>query len=612
MTFHHYNRLVSHWHDVRLKNDKGETLFDKQGQPKPLTLAAKSIAQHLAANLRSDGEFANSWYHTGEAIAEELGINRSTAYIAIKHLLSSGVFDCRKINKEGLRAYSLLIECPEDCQDATHYTELEKAARDGLTKPGSLPLVEPIADKQCLVKADSERRIPQTATHLSETDSPNTYRESINKQEKEIDIKTLSSFESNNLDRLQKSYVLLIQKAVARVKNKSAEHSRLADYLLTNPELIMVSALGLIDKHKPDSNEAYLTSIATNSPLELLRAYHEVMNLTDAPRGDLWPEVEENLVRQAAKKIADWDLTDLKTEYNEYLLGSGLVPEDLVADIKSYLDRHLADWGDSQGFDSLAEMVAEFRSLQNGFELLSLTDNKVIFYSDEDLEPPYASAFSGGKTSEKYLAALDLYKKREAYRESFYKRQDDFIKSLGLDPFHDDIDPLLNSDFIKNLEAERASNPELNGDAKHYAALIEAELRALPECQTFDQRLASSEIFEGVIIPRIKAEFQEFWRAYPESSYGFNSTKGRRITALKAYLHTREIYASHDYIMTELNTSLNNNELCVLPFDFLESVNESESPNKLNSGDPGVITISRSPGLVALMASADASPEIPF
>ena len=593
MTFQHYNRLVSHWHNIKLTNDKGETLLDKQGQPKPLTLASKSIAQHLAANLRSDGEWANSWYHTGEALAEELGINRSTAYIAIKHLLNSRVFDCRIINKEGLRAYSLLIECPEDCQDPNHYTELEKVARDGLTKPG-----ETIGDKQRLVKPDTERRIAQTATHLSETDSPHTYRESINKQEKELDIKTLASFESNNLDQLQKSYVSLIQKAVARVKNKSAEHSRLADYLLTNPELVMVSALGLIAKHKPDSNEAYLASIATQTPLELLRGHYEVMNLSDAPRGDIWPEAEENLVRQAALEIGSWDLADLKTEYNEYLLGSGVVPDDLVEVAKVSLDRLENKEPEPMYYESLAHLVIELRAEQYGFEPPRV-DNETLDFQLDDWESfrPYSGSYPEGENDPRYLAALDLHEKRKAYRESFDQRQDEFLKSLGLDPFEHDIDPYLNGDFMKSLEAERASNPELNGDAKHYKALIQAEVRTLPAFPTFAERSTSSDTLEGILVPRYKAEFLEFWRAFPESeSFGH---KGKRIAALKAYLNTRNWFASHAYIMAELKKHIEtiDTEGECLPVDLLRYIDETPSPGYLYTEEetprPGAITLIR-------------------
>ena len=572
MTFQHLNRLVAHWHSV--------TLPDKNGELKGLNASDKLVAVYLAANLRSDGEWANSFYHSGEALAEELDLNRSTAYKALGRLITAGVFDCRTINKEGLRAYSLTLDCPPGCFESKHYTKLERVGRDGFTAHQKTTLGEPIADKQPAVKADSGVRQNHTATRLTPATEPHTYRE-LNKQtNKELDIKTLASFDLNNLDQLQERYVSTIGKAVARVKDKSAEHSLLADYLVTNPELIMTSALGLVAKHKPDSDEAYLATIATDTPGQLLTAYNEVMNLSDAPRGDSWPENEENIVRQAALEIGSWELATLKEEYNEYLLGSGLIPADLVEIAKTSLDWFEKGEPEPRTLGSLAELVIDLRACQYGFDSPQIDPETLEFELGEwDWYEPYSSIYPLGTKDPGYLAVVELQAKRETYRASFDQRQNDFLASLGLDPFENDISQFVNSDFVKNLEAERASNPELNGDSKHYAALIKAELETLPECQTFAERSTSSEVFESVLLPKVKAEFREFWNACPVSEEFAH--KGRRVAALNAYLHTRKWFASHDYIMAEVKKHDVETEGDILPVVLLDYINQTPSPGYL-------------------------------
>ena len=175
MAYQHQRRLVAHWQGIKLNE-------------KPLNAATKLVAVYLASNIRSDGEFANSWFHPGNAIAEELGLNRSTAYKALGNLLAAGVFDCETMNSRGLRLYSLALECPEGCNDKDHYTPLEKTARDGFTAHRLPRLESPHTDNQSAVKADTSVRQKHTETRHWETDLPHTYKELLNKElDRDID-----------------------------------------------------------------------------------------------------------------------------------------------------------------------------------------------------------------------------------------------------------------------------------------------------------------------------------------------------------------------------------------------------------------------------------------
>lgn len=489
MAYQHSNRLTAHW------------------QPKDLTLGAKAVAQYLASNIQAQGEWAGRYFHSGEKLAEALGISLKTAYKAIGQLIAVGLFEVETIHRGSrLRTYSLALECPNDCQDPNHYTELEKSVRS----PQALAEVsEPLGNFDYI-----------DTPLIGNFDY--TYKEITNKEINDLDIETLSGFD------LEKIYLKAISEALASVAEKSANHIHLLALIQKQPDLVAQTAKAVIGERNPKHPEAYLASVAQNSPESLLAT-------SDTSEAKQWPEAHLNILRLNALDLKG--VTSEQEVYDEYLIGSGAIPNDLYGLAKASSERYL----------SLAHLVADTRAKFYGFDLEGFsTDPLTIALSD------WRGARRGDWRTdpEGYIEAEKLDLARLEYQKAFDSKQAELVQAwLQANPA-DDLDTFLASSQIETLEAERWANPELSASREHYSRLILDEILDLPALDTLAEYLTGNEALEQSVLPQLETEFLEFWNAYPSRPEG----KGRKVTALKAWCEARKT-RTHRAIMNDLSGS---------------------------------------------------------
>jgi hypothetical protein len=489
MSFHHLNRLVAH-----------SPLTDLTGN-------AKAVALYLSANIQSKGKWANRYFHSGEKIAEALGMTKKTALNALGQLLALGLFEAETIHYGSrLRTYRLAVECPEDCQAKNHYTKLEKSER------ASEALAEVSEPKGKNYSTNEEQRGKNYST----------YREAF-KRDIDIDIET-SGFDYETI------YLKAVTEALASVAEteKTANQLNLLALIQEQPGVVAKRSEAIISERKPKHPEAYLAKTATNSPESLLET-------SDSSEAKEWPEALTNILRLNALDLKG--VTSEQEVYDEYLRGSGAIPNDLYEIAKANGERFL----------SLAHLVADTRAKFYGFDL--------EHFSAEPLEialSEWRGSNRGewGTDLEGYAAAERLDGERLEYQRAFDKKQAELVEAwLKANP-DGSLDTYLAGEQIEALEAERWANPELSADREHYSRLILAELIELPQLETLADYLTSNETLEQSVLPQLQREFEEFWNAYPARPEG----KGKKVAALKAWVTARKSYR-HSSLMESLSRS---------------------------------------------------------
>ena len=486
MAFQHLNRLLAH------------------SPLKDLTGNAKAVALYLASNIQNKGKWANLYFHSGDKVAEALGMSRKTAYKALGQLIASGLFEAETIHYGStLRTYRLALECPEDCQATNHYTKLEKALK------GSHALAE----------------VSEPSGNNDHSDTPqsgkndHTYREAF-KRDIDIDIENLSGFDYETI------YLKAVIEALASVTDKTANQLNLLALIQEQPDLVATKAKAIVGERNPKHPEAYLAKTATNSPESLLET-------SDTSEAKEWPEAELNILRLNALDLKG--VTSEQEVYDEYLIGSGAIPNDLYEIAKATGKRYL----------SLAHLVADTRAKFYGFDLEGFSLEPLAIDLSE-----WRGVRRGdwGADLEGFTEAEKLDLARLEYQKAFDSKQADLVEAwLQANP-DGSLDSYLAGEQIEALELERWANPELSASREHYSRLILAEIRDLPELETLAEYLTSNETLEQVVLPAVKAEFLEFWNAYPSRPEG----KGRKVTAVKAWCEARKLN-THRVLMSDLS-----------------------------------------------------------
>jgi hypothetical protein len=503
MTYHHANRLVAHW------------------QPKDLTATAKLVALHLAQNLQAEGIYAGRYFHSGDLLSKELGLDIKTTYRALGSLVAAGLFDAETIHRgTRLRTYSLALECPTDCQANNHYTALEIAGRvSAETEPiGKNALIDtPLIGKNAY-----------------------TYRELTNKEDLDIDIETFTSFSVEKLDQI---YFQVVSKTLASLETKTANHLLLDTALVVNPALVLVDARAVAAKAK-NSPEAYLAKTTINSPESLLETFRAATSTEPAIDPRELTDADISLIRSAALDVIGERQNEQKL-YNEYLLASGAISPELVEIIESQMN----DYHSPACYKSLEEAVADALAIKHSIDVdLELDPSlKVIVY--EGSVEPEASYF--GADTHSYQSAIELHRKRQEWQHLFDAKQPEILDAyLKEHPEHSYADAMTLAPLEANEQA-RAANPELSVDREHYARLILTELHQLPAIETLADYLGGNESL-NVATETIAREFLEFWKAYPSRPEG----KGTKRAALKVWLEARKRH-SHESLMSALRFDFN-------------------------------------------------------
>jgi hypothetical protein len=512
MAFQHLNRFVAH-----------STLTDLTGN-------AKAVGLYLTANIQAQGDWANRYFHSGEKIAEALGMSRKTAYKALGQLIASGLFEAETIHSGStLRTYSLALDCPEDCQAKNHYTKLERSLRAS----------------QALAEVSEPNGKKGLAEVCLSGKNDHTYREAF-KRDIDIDIKNLSGFDFESI------YLRAVLEALASVAetDKTANQLKLSALIQKQPDLVASKVNDLLAEYSPGNPEAYLSKIATNSPESLLET-------SDTSGAKEWPEAELNILRLNAQDITG--ITGEQEVYDEYLRASGAIPNDLYEIAKAT----------GQRFRSLERLVADSRAKFYGFDLEGFSSEPLALALSE-----WRGARRGewGTDLEGYTEAERLDGERLEYQKVFNAKQEAVAQAwLEANP-DGELDNSLAGEQIEALEAERWSNPELNADREHYSRLILAEIRELPELETLDEYLTSNETLEQIVLPQLQSEFLEFWNAYPARPQG----KGRRVTAVKAWCEVRQLQ-THRSLMEDLSRAFLGTEPAFIawPSSWLKKYSET-------------------------------------
>jgi len=521
MAYQHANRLTAHW------------------QPKSLSITAKLVAKHLAENIRHEGTLAGSFYHSAEQIADELGIGEKATRRALAQLIEAKVFEAEVLavhRRTGLRTYSLSIDCPPDCKGfATHYTPLELAAKGNPETPTT--------------SQSDHSNTPTT----SQSDRP--YKELLNK-DIDIDIKNSPSLD---FEKLQGIYLQTIRTTLENLDTASANHLLLKACLEARPDLVAVDALRVAEQ-ATTSPEAYLAKTTRETPESLLKASRASLPTNQEATSTEWPaDLESVLVANAL------DITGTHTEqglYDEYLLGSGAIPSDLVAIAEAR----------GMNYISLAHLVADCRSIAYGLEFRGFDPDSVSIDLG-DYEQPLRADFGSDLIG--YIEACELWVKRENYRAAFDQRQAELVETWLAVHSDENRAAALDTAQIEALENERLANPELQADPEHYSRLICNEIRHLPQLDTLAEYLAGDDHLQSVTLPQLKTEFEAFWNAYP--SRPKREAKGRKIVALKAWCEARKT-KSHAYLMQELGGSFFGTDPSHIPFPATW-LNETSAPD---------------------------------
>jgi len=530
MTFHHANRLVAHW------------------QPKDLTATAKLVALHLAQNLQAEGTYAGRYFHSGDLLSKELGLDIKTTYTALGSLVAAGLFDAETIHRgTRLRTYSLALECPTDCQANNHYTALEIAGRVSTeTEPiGKNALIDtPLIGKNAY-----------------------TYRELTNKEDLDIDIETFTSFSFEKLDQI---YLKVISETLASLETKTANHLHLDTALMVNPALVLIDARAVAEKSKT-SPEAYLASATINSPQRLLQAFRAATSTEPAIDPLEFSEAEVAMFRAAALDVIG-ERSNGQEVYHEYLLASGAIPVDLVDIVRAQLN----DSHRPEGFSSLEDAVTQALAVKHSIGVdLELDPSLKVIVHEGSFEP---QRHDFGADAKSYEQARRLHDKRQEWQESFDRKQADVVEAwLQVHTDQSREDAFRLEQYEANEQA-RAANPELAVDREHYARLILNELWKLPPIETLADYLSSDESL-NIEAEKLARDFTEFWSAYPSRPEG----KGRKVTALKAWLEARKRH-SHESLMSALRFDFNGSsaEFVKFPASWLSIYATAEA--ELNTG----------------------------
>jgi hypothetical protein len=526
MTYHHANRLVAHW------------------QPKDLTATAKLVALHLAQNLQAEGTYAGRYFHSGDLLSKELGLDIKTTYTALGSLVAAGLFEAETIHRgTRLRTYSLALDCPPDCQANNHYTALEIAGRVSTeTEPiGKNALIDtPLIGKNAY-----------------------TYRELTNKEDLDIDIETFTSFSFEKLDQI---YLQVVSKALGTIENKTANHLLLDTALVVNPALVLVDARAVAAKAK-NSPEAYLAKTTINSPESLLETFRAATSTEPAIDPRQYTEAEVSLIRSVALDVVGERQNEQKL-YNDYLLASGAIPPELVDIVRAQMN----DCYGQDRFTSLVGAVAGALSVKHSIRVDLKLDPSLSVVVHEGSFAPERHDF--GADADSYEAALRLDRKRQEYQEAFDAKQAEIVETWLQVHTDQALEDALKLDQIEANEQARAANPELAVDREHYARLILTELHQLPAIETLADFLGGNENL-NVASETLATEFMEFWHSYPTRPEG----KGTKKAALKAWLETRKVIG-HKQIMTELINTPTSGEFVKWPTSWLEALRSETLANR--------------------------------
>lgn len=121
MTYHHTNRLTSHW--------PGPFTDPKTGKLRRLSSNEKLVALLITQHINID---TNHYCLSSETIRRYGdGLSRSGIDRAVQNLAAAGVFEITRAGQRSPRDFTLLIECPEECQAEPkwHYTPQELETR---------------------------------------------------------------------------------------------------------------------------------------------------------------------------------------------------------------------------------------------------------------------------------------------------------------------------------------------------------------------------------------------------------------------------------------------------------------------------------------------------
>jgi hypothetical protein len=342
-------------------------------------------------------------------------------------------------------------------------------------------------------------------------------------------------------------YLQTIRTTLDKLETASATHLLLKACLEARPDLVAIDALQ-VAKQATTSPEAYLVKTTRETPESLLKASRASLPTEQEPNPKEWPaDLQSVLVAHA------FDIKGTQTEqglYNEYLLGSGAIPSDLVAIAQASGVNYL----------SLEHLVADCRSIAYGLELRGY-DPESVSIALGDYERPRHADFGSDLIG--YDKACELWDKRENYRAAYDQKQGELVDNYRAAHPDADLAAALDTAQIEALEYERLANPELQADPEHYSRLICDEIRHLPQLDTLTEYLSGVDHLQSVTLPQLKTEFEAFWNAYP--SRPKPEAKGRKKVALEAWCKARKT-KSHAYLMRELDGSFFGTEESFVPF----------------------------------------------
>jgi hypothetical protein len=338
-----------------------------------------------------------------------------------------------------------------------------------------------------------------------------------------------------------------IRTTLDKLETASATHLLLKACLEARPDLVAIDALR-VAKQADTSPEAYLAKTTRETPESLLKASRASLPTNQEPDPKEWPaDLQSVLVAHAL------DIKGTQTEqglYNEYLLGSGAIPSDLVAIAQA----------SGMNYISLEHLVADCRSIAYGLEFRGYDPDSVSIDLG-DFERPRRADFGSDLVG--YYKACELWVKRENYRATYDQKQAELVETWLAVHSDETRAAALKSEQLEALESERLANPELQADPEHYSRLICDEIRHLPQLDTLTEYLAGDDHLQSVTLPQLRTEFEAFWNAYPSRPKPV--ARGRKKVALEAWCKAR-ITKSHAYLMRELDGSFFGTEESFIPF----------------------------------------------
>ena len=122
MTFHHFNRLIKHWEHTR-KPEGASLAWGSRERYEKLAPSSVALGQLVASHLNL---VTNTFQISNKTLQKETGFSKETITKALAELVAWGILQRTRVNKEKPYLYSLLVECPEDCERfEEHYTPSE-------------------------------------------------------------------------------------------------------------------------------------------------------------------------------------------------------------------------------------------------------------------------------------------------------------------------------------------------------------------------------------------------------------------------------------------------------------------------------------------------------